>query len=136
MGITRGLAWTEKGSAVGLKTSEESFTTTKSVPEIGRALQAAFAAAKVDSIDDIVSGSGALSGFDDRASIEVVGSGGSLLGGQWAVQVYVHDRGDAREVVLVALGDGGFTRAWNGARNTASLSLSTKKRDVIRGFLR
>ncbi len=121
---------------MGFKTSEDSFTTTKSVAEIGRALQAGFAAAKAASIDDIVSGSGALSGFDDRASIEVVGSGGSLLGGQWAVQVYVHDHGDAREVTLVALGDGGFTRAWNGTRNTASLPLSTKKREIVRSHLR
>ena len=121
---------------MGLKTSETSFTTTMSVPEIGRALQTAFAAAKAESIDAIDSGSGALSGFDDRASIEVVGHGGSLLGGQWAVQVYVYDHGDARKVLLVALGDGGFTRAWHGARNTASLALSTRKRDLVCGLLR
>jgi len=122
--------------AVGLKTSEDSFTTSASVAELGRALQNAFAAAKAASIEEVTSGSGALAGFDDRASIQVVGMGASLVGGTWAVQVYVHDRGDTREVTLVALGDGGLTRAWNGARNTASLSLSTKKRELIRAHLR
>lgn len=119
-----------------MKTSEITLRTTRSVADLGRALQTAFANARAESIDPIQSGSGALSSFDDRADIEVVGHGGSLLGGMWAVQVYVHDQGDFREVQLVAIGDSGLSRAWHGARNTASLSLSTKKRDLVADALR
>ncbi len=122
---------------MGLKTSEASVTTTMSVQDVGRALQGAFAQAKADSVDEIESSSGALATFDDRASIEVVGQGRGRLGsGHWAVQVYVFDRGASREIVLVALGDGGFARAMNGTANTASLTLSVKKRDLIAGLLR
>lgn len=121
---------------MGLKTSETSFKTTKSVQEIGRALQNALAHAKAGSIEEIESSSGALAAFDDRGSIEIVAQGQTLLSGQWAVQVYVYDHGESREVQLVALGDGGFTRAWNGAANTASLSTSVKKRDAIAAAIR
>lgn len=121
---------------MAMKTSETTLTTQLSVRDVGKTLQGAFARVKAESVEDVVSGSGALSAFDDRAAIEVVAQGGSLMGGQWAVQVYVNDRGDHREILLVALGDSGLTRAWHGARNTGSLSLSIKKRDLIADALR
>ena len=120
---------------MGLKSSETTLESTRTVPEIGRALQGALAQVKAQSIDEITSNSGALSGFDDRASIEIVAGGQTLMSGQWAVQVYVYDHGHLREIRLIALGDGGFTRAWNGAANTASLSTSIKKRDAIAASL-
>ena len=121
---------------MGIKTSEVSLTTDMVVQQIGRALQSAFGKAKAESIEDITSASGALSNFDDRAIIEVVGQGSSLMAGHWAVQAYVFDRGESREIVLIALGDGGFTRAMNGGANTLSLARSIKKRDLIANSLR
>lgn len=119
-----------------MKTDEMTFTTKLTVREIGRSLQDAFARAKAQSVEQIESSSGALASFDDRADIEVVASGSTLLGGLWSVQAYVVDKHLHREVLLVALGDGGFTRAWSGARNTTSLSASVKKRDEIGSLLR
>jgi len=120
---------------MGLKTDEIEFSTVLPVAQLGRALQEVLRSVKAKSIEPIESSSGALSSFDDKAEIEIIAQGQSLLGGQWAVQAYVFDRGHDRLVTLVALGDGGFTRAMNGARNTASLGGSIKKRDEIAAAL-
>ncbi len=120
---------------MALKTDESSFNTHRSVTELGRALQGVLSHVKAQSISEVESTSGALAAFDDRAEIQILAQGQSLLGGQWAVQVYVFDRGEHREVILVALGDGGFARAFNGARNTLSLGGSVKKRDEIGSLL-
>jgi hypothetical protein len=77
------------GDTVGLKSSETTLESARTVPEIGRALQGALAQVNAQPIDEITSTSGALSGFDDRASIEIVAGGQTLMTGQWAVQVYV-----------------------------------------------
>ena len=121
---------------MGFKTDEVEFATAKSVPEIGRALQDVLRAANAQSIDPVQSGSGALSEFDDRADIEIVAEGQSLLGGRWVVQAYVFDQGHQRVVKLIALGDGGFSRAMNGARNTVALGGSIKKRNDVADALR
>lgn len=120
---------------MAMKTAESTFTTTRTVPDIGRMLREALTRAKARSIDDIQSSSGALSNFDDKADIQVVAQGQSLLGARWVVQFYVHDRDTHRDVTLVALGDGGFTRAMNGTTNTVSLSASIKRRDEIAALL-
>lgn len=54
---------------------------------------------------------------------------------QWALQFYVFDRGSHREVIIVALGDGGFSRAFNGVKNTVSLSKSTEVAEQLRAEL-
>lgn len=123
------------GIAMGVKTDEMSFKTTRSVSDIGRTLQRVAADIKAE-VDSIQSSSGALASFDDRVDIEVAMSGQSLIGPPWAVQVYVADEGESRAVLLVAVGDGGFTRAMGGARNTLSLSGSIKRRDTIAAALR
>ncbi|WP_409046923.1 hypothetical protein AB2L57_09395 [Microbacterium sp. HA-8] len=110
--------------------------TSRSVPDLGRALQEILSKVKATSIEQIQSSSGALSAFDDRADIEIIAQGQSLLGPQWAVQVYVVDEEDKRAILLVALGEGGFTRAMSGARNSLSLSASIKRRDEIAAALR
>lgn len=119
-----------------LRTSEMLITTGKSVQELGRALQEAFRGVGATAVEDLVSTSGALSVFDERAEIEIIGRGKTpLLGGLWAVQVYVSDRGSSREILLVALGDAALSRAWSGVRYSTSLTQSIKKRDQIAQFL-
>ena len=106
---------------MAMKTDDVTFRTPRSVEDLGRALSRSLSSLKSEA-QPIISDSGALSGFDDRAEIEVVADGQTLLGGMWAVQM--------------ALGDGGFARAWAGARNSVSLAASVKKRDVIASSLR
>lgn len=73
---------------MGLKTSETTLESTRTVPEIGRALQGALAQVKAKSIEESASNSGAPSGFDDRAGVEIVAEGQTRMIGQWAMQVY------------------------------------------------
>jgi hypothetical protein len=120
---------------MGIKSDEVTFSSGRSVQDLGRALQGVLARCKAASIEQIESGSAALSAFDDRADIQVIAEGASMAG-LWAVQIYVLDAGTAREVSAVALGQGGFARAWGGVRNTASLGISIKKRDQIIEALR
>jgi hypothetical protein len=121
---------------MGIRSDELEFVSHRSVADIGRTMQAALAAAKARSIDQIQSSSGALAAFDDRADIEVVAQGQGFMSGGWAVQIYVFDEGERRRVSLIALGDGGFTRAMAGATNSVSLSASKKKRDQLANALR
>ncbi|SMH50551.1 hypothetical protein SAMN06295885_3575 [Rathayibacter oskolensis] len=119
-----------------MKSESSSFDTEKSVQTLGRTLQDALARARAASIGPIQSGSGALSQFDDKADIEVVAQGRGLVGGSWAVQVFVRDTGQKRNVELVALGDSGMARVMDGYRNSISLQASVKKRDEIAAALR
>lgn len=125
---------------MNLREDTITFSTQRSVKEIGQTLQVVLARLKSTSIEQISSGSGALEVFDDHADIEIVAQGGEpimgLSTGSWAVQIYVVDRGMEREIALVALGDNLLTRAWNSIRNSMSLSKSIKKRDEIADALR
>jgi len=120
---------------MGMKEDAINFNTKRTVKEIGQILQNVFGQLKASSIDQISSGSGALEQFDDHADIQVVAQGVDFMN-CWAVQVYVVDGGETREVELVALGDGGFTRVMAGSRNTMSISKSIKKRDAVADALR
>ncbi|KAB1923154.1 hypothetical protein F8280_16755 [Micromonospora noduli] len=51
--------------------------------------------------------------------------------GAWGVRVYLTDYGDRREIHLEALGDGGFSRAFHGIKNTFSLSKSLAKAQAL-----
>jgi len=112
------------------KAEEVRFASPHSVQAIGRELQGIFASLKAGSVEPLQSTSGALAAFDDSADIEIVASGASFTS-MWAVQVYVWDYEDYREVAVVALGDGGLTRAMVGARYTTSLGNSIRKRDQV-----
>lgn len=124
-----------KGQGVALKTSEMTITSSRETGEIGRALQGALARVKAQSIEEIQVEGGALAGYADRSDIQIIAQGQTMLTGQWAVQVYVDDQGLQREITLIALGDSGFSKAMNGARNSAWLSTSIKKRDEIAALL-
>ncbi|REF29297.1 TerD family protein [Calidifontibacter indicus] len=56
-----------------------------------------------------------------QPDVAVVGSRAGKLN-LWAIQVYIYALTDGCLIDLVAVGDGGFTRAMGGARNTFSLS--------------
>jgi hypothetical protein len=113
---------------MGVRDNAVTFETKLTVKEIGRTLQDVLARLKASSIKQISSGSGALEAFDDRADIQVVASGADFTA-LWAVQIYVVDRNNVREVMLVALGDSILSRAMGGARNTTSPSKSISKRE-------
>jgi hypothetical protein len=115
---------------MGIKQDEVTFHTERTVKEIGKILQGTLARLKASSIEQVSSGTGALEVFDDHADIEIVARGVDFTA-MWAVQIYVVDEGETREVTLVALGDGTFSRAMAGARNSTSLSKGIRKRDAI-----
>lgn len=115
---------------MGLKENSITFYSHRTVDEIARILQDVLTHLKASSIQKISSGTGALEMFDDRADIQVVAQGVDFTA-FWAVQVYVLDEGNSRNIMLVALGDSGFSRAMGGLRNTVSLTKSIKKRDSI-----
>ncbi|KQP95964.1 hypothetical protein ASG06_17890 [Rathayibacter sp. Leaf185] len=121
---------------MAMKTESSIFETEKTVQVLGRTLQDALARAKAGSIAPVQSTSGALSQFDEKAAIEVVAQGRGLVGGSWAVQVFVWDAGQKRTVELVALGDSGMARVMDGYRNSISMQASLKKRDEIAASLR
>jgi hypothetical protein len=51
--------------------------------------------------------------------------------GSWGVRVYLMDDEQRREIHLEALGDGGFSRAFHGIKNTFSLSKSLAKAEAL-----
>jgi hypothetical protein len=110
------------------------FYTNRSLQEIALMLQDAFAQIKVRSIEEISSGTGPLEIFDNRCDIQVVAQGVDFTA-HWAIQVYVQDEGSQRNILLIALGDSGFTRAMGSLKNTISLTKSIKKRDYIASLL-
>lgn len=115
-----------------MKTHEISFTTEQSVDSIKHALQGAIGKAEVGPIR---SEHGGLLDAGPRPAVEIVIEKRGL-GGVGAVQVYVFDHDAHREVTLVALGDGGLSRAIGGARATASLGKSVKMAEAIAAALR
>ncbi|MDT0158205.1 hypothetical protein Q9R19_11265 [Microbacterium sp. ARD32] len=104
--------------------------------DIGRALQEVLPRVKAQSVEEITGGIGALAAYEERADIQIVAEGQTFMTGQWAVQIYVSDEGAQRAITLIALGDSGFSKAMNGAKNSAWLSTSIKKRDEIAAYLR
>jgi hypothetical protein len=94
-------------------------TTQSSVDQIKQSLEGTFRGAELHPIQSSMLDSG------PQAAVELLAEKKGI-GGLWAVQVYVFDNGDQRQVKLVALGDRGLSRAWGGMRNTASLAKSLK----------
>jgi hypothetical protein len=118
-----------------MKTDMIEFETKRTTQELGRILADAVVAARGETAP-YESPSGALQIYDDEKAIAVVARGQSSalsLSGFWAVQIFVFEQEGERLARLVALGDGGFTRAMSGSKNTVSLGLGVKKRD---GFAR
>jgi hypothetical protein len=120
---------------MGIKQDRITFSTRRSVQDLGRSLQGVLAAVKAGSIEQLQSPVAALAQFDDRADIQIV-AGGATIGSMWEVRVFVVDTGEDRRIELIAIGEGGFGRAMAGARYSNSLSSSIKKRDQIAAALR
>lgn len=100
-----------------LKTKEISLRTHLSIPDIKFRISPILEKAKIAPVtSSLIDEPAALSFLAERLGMVT----------QWAVQFYVFDRGDHREICIVALGDGGFSRAFNGIKNTVSLSKSTQ----------
>ncbi|MCO7274086.1 hypothetical protein [Cellulosimicrobium cellulans] len=64
--------------------------------------------------------------LDDPPDFSILAEKRGLIGGDSAIQVHINDNGDHRLVLLVALGDSGFARAMQGARNSLSFGGSKK----------
>lgn len=106
---------------MAMKNHEISISTALSVDQIKVALQGPLARAEMKPL------SSATGGFLDTgptAAVEFLAQK-KALNGFAAVQVYIFD-GVQRKVVLVALGDSGFSRAMGGTKNTTSLGKSIK----------
>lgn len=126
----------KEAKARGVKHDEITFRTNRSVNEIGRILKEVLVdRLKASSIDQVSSGAGVLGAFEDHADIEIVARGVDFAS-LWAVQAYVVDEGDSRAVTLVALGDGTLLRVTASTCNSASLTKSIRKRNVIADALR
>jgi hypothetical protein len=105
-----------------MKEHEISFNTSTPVTQIKRVLADVFKGANLGPIESSTNG---LLDSEPPADIELVADKQTITGA-WAVQVFVTDRAQHREVTLVALGDSGASRAFHGIKNTLSLSKSIR----------
>lgn len=113
-----------------MKSENQAFETRLSVQQVAGVINDAFRSMKA-SVNRIQASDNPLDAFtEDEAAIAVVGARQGLMN-QWAVQAYIYELDDRRGVEFVALGDGGFGRAMNGTRNTASLSKSTQQMQLL-----
>ncbi|WP_216842264.1 hypothetical protein [Streptococcus suis] len=122
-----------KGKIVGLKEEPTSLSTNLSVEAIGATLHEICSEWKTTP-EHLTSNSGALAQFDDLADIQIVISNkaGMFTSRVYAVQVYVDDLGDKRQVLLVALGNSGFSKFLYGSNvEMVKMSESIKRRDMI-----
>lgn len=122
-----------KGKVVGLKEETTTLSTKLSIEAVGATLHEICNEWKT-APESIVSNSGALSQFDNRAEIEILISNkaGMFSSRVYAVQVYVSDLGNKREILLVALGNSGFSRILYGPNvEMVKMSESIKRRDMI-----
>jgi hypothetical protein len=108
--------------------------TTLSLRDAANIVNAAFAKMKAN-VESVGVSPNPLDQFDGAADIAAVGQRATLTD-SWTVRVYLYDVGDKRGVELVALGEGGFTRARRGVRNTASFTRSVQRMDALVAVLR
>ena len=100
--------------------------TSKSVDQIKQVLQAALKGADLSPIQ---SSTGGLLDAGPQAAVELLAEKKGL-GGVGSIQVYVFESAQ-RQVKIVALGDGGMSRAFGGVKNTASLGKSVKMAEQV-----
>jgi len=118
-----------------MKSNSLEFESALSVEQLGQALNRGFTRLKAK-VERVSASSNPLDSLNGSPDVAVVGTGQSLLGGGWAVHAYVTDLGTHRHVELVALGDSGFTRAFDGIRNSLSLGKSSEKMAQLADDLR
>lgn len=73
--------------------------------------------------------------FAESADFEAYASRKTVAGG-WIVQIYINDRGEARDVSLVAVGSTALGRAVGGLKNTYSLATSREMAVTVLDGLR
>jgi hypothetical protein len=117
-----------------MKTTRVALDTELSIRDAANVVNAVFAKLRAD-VAGIHTSSNPLDQLDGVADIAVVGQRATMTS-MWAVQVYLYDMGDTCGVELVALGEGALTRAFRGFRNTASLTRSAQKLDLLVAALR
>lgn len=118
-----------------MKTNSLEFESTLSVQQIGQTLNRAYSRLKAN-VEPVEASSNPLDTMGGSPDIAVVGTAKGLVGGSWGVHAYVNDAGTHRQIELVAIGDSGFSRAFNGIRNTVSLGTSSEKMAQIAEDLR
>ena len=122
-----------------MKTDSVQFTSKASVRDLGIRLQQICANLRANTrrlqTDDAF-------GVTEAPDIGVLAEGKKFMGGAWAVQILVYDRGNDRFVELIALGDSGFTKFQASMagdrgylRESPSLGTSRKIRDQIANSL-
>ena len=118
-----------------MKTNNLEFESSLTVQQLGHTLNGAYSRLRA-TVEPVEHSSNPLDTLGGSPDIAVVGMARGLVGGAWGVHAYVNDVGPHRHVELVALGDSGFSRAFNGMRNTISLSKSSEKMAQIAEDLR
>lgn len=89
-----------------------------------RSINASFARMKAHSVEPVEQSNNPLDNIGQvQPDVAVVGMRAGKLN-MWAIHVYIYAVDDGCLIELVAIGDGGFTRAMAGTRNSFSLSKS------------
>jgi len=117
-----------------VKTKSMALESQMSLREAANIVNAGFAKMKAQ-VEAIEASSNPLDQLDGEADIAVVGRRATMMN-LWAVQVYLFDMGEKCGIEMVALGEGGFTRAMHGPRNTVSLTKSVQKMESLVADLR
>jgi hypothetical protein len=113
-----------------MKSNSLEFESTLSVQQLGQALNSSYSKLRAN-VEPVEASSNPLDSMSGSPDIAVVGIARGVIGGAWGVHAYVSDMGPHRHVELVAIGDSGFSRAFNGIRNTISLGKSSEKMAAI-----
>ena len=118
-----------------MKSNNLEFESSLTVQELGQTLNSSYARLKA-TVEPVLASSNPLDTMGGSPDIAVVGTARGLVGGAWGVHAYVNDAGPHRLVELVAIGDSGFSRAFNGLRNAVSLGKSSEKMAQIAADLK
>ena len=97
--------------------------------EVAAILNAALAGHKA-TVEPLTASNNPLDQFDHKPDVALLASRKGPMGA-WGVRVYLVDHDQHREIHLEALGDGGFSRAFHGIKNTFSLSKSLAKAEAL-----
>ncbi|WP_156762103.1 hypothetical protein [Microbacterium karelineae] len=111
-----------------MKQSESVYSSVLDIGTLKQAVRAAVGNAEISPVQ--------FDALDDPPDFAVLVEKQGFIGGASAIQVHVSDDGERRLVALIALGDSGFARAWNGARNTVSFSGSQKLAAAVADAIR
>jgi hypothetical protein len=97
--------------------------------EVAARINAALNGHRAD-VEPLTVSNNPLDKFSNQPDVALLASRKGPMGA-WGVRVYLMDRDQRREIHLEALGDGGFSRAFHGIKNTFSLSKSVAKAESL-----